>query len=90
MELPVVADNEVDGDQLYVLAPEETSVVVIPVVIEIDAGLTVTVGAGLIVNGAFPPVFEQPFASVTIRVPLYVPLGALVGTFTIRGEDDKV
>jgi hypothetical protein len=43
-EAPDVAESPVDGDQVYVLAPEAVNVVLEPVVIATDVGLTVTVG----------------------------------------------
>jgi hypothetical protein len=73
MELSTIEDKEVEGDQLYVGAPDvddEIRVTVIPFVMAIDVGLTFTVGEGLIVNGAYPvDVVGQPLASVAINVP---------------------
>jgi hypothetical protein len=49
-EAPDVAESSVDGDHVYVLAPLAVNVVLDPVVIATDVGLTVTVGSAFTVT----------------------------------------
>ena len=60
-----MADNEVGGAHVYVLAPLAVNVVVMPVVMATAVGLTVTVGNGLIV-AVTGFVTEQPVAVVPL------------------------
>jgi len=64
---PVVADNPVAGDHIYVDAPPAVRDVDVPTQIEGPAGLTVIVGSGFIVT-VILYVLEQLFTSVPVTV----------------------
>ena len=64
---PVVDDNPVDGLQLYVVAPLAVSVVLLPLHIDADAGVTVIVGNAFTVTVTVF-VFTHVLPSVPVTV----------------------
>ena len=64
---PVVPDNPVAGDQLYACAPPAVNVVLLPLQIVTEAGVTVIAGNEFTATLTVA-VFMHPFASVPVTV----------------------
>ena len=65
-EVPVAALRPVEGDQLYVVAPDAVIEVELPEQIVDDTGVTVTVGVGLTVMVRVAVPEQLPVVPVTV------------------------